>query len=102
LLLDSSWRRALKLSLHPVLASLEKRSLSGFVTAYPRVSKLYPMPSGGLASVEALYVARLLQGREDPSLLDGYYWKAKFMEMNRFLIKAIRAANLSGENTENL
>ena len=91
LLLDASWRRALKLSLHPALAGLEKRSLSGFVTAYPRVSKIYPMPLGGLASIEALYIARLIQGREDMTLLDGYYWKDKFLELNREMIAAIRS-----------
>ncbi len=88
LLLDASWRRAIKLAQLPALYSLEKRSLARFSTSYPRTSKLYSMPGAGLASVEALYAARLIQGREDISLLDHYYWKNPFLETNQALISA--------------
>ena len=49
-------------------------------TAYPRTSKLEPDPDTGLASVEALHVAKLLLGERDDSLLDGYHWKEAFIE----------------------
>lgn len=88
LLLDASWRRAIKLAQLPAIDALEKRSIGDFITSYPRVSKLYSMPGAGLASVEALYAARLIQGREDTSLLDYYYWKNPFLEINQALICA--------------
>ena len=57
------------------------RSLPDAVrTAYPRVSKMHKDPAAGLASVEALYLARKLLGDDDLSLLDGYYWKDAFLE----------------------
>jgi pre-rRNA-processing protein TSR3 len=44
------------------------------------VSKLVPDPLGGLASVEALFLARLLLGERDESLLEDYYWKTEFLK----------------------
>ena len=89
LILDGSWRRALYLSQKLAFWDrLEKRSIHGFTTAYPRKSKLYEMPQSGLASVEALYIARLIQGREDVSLLAHYYWRQQFLEINRDQIAA--------------
>ena len=38
-----------------------------------------PDPLGGLASVEALYLARLLLGQRDNSLLAEYYWREEFL-----------------------
>lgn len=86
LLLDASWKRAEKLGVQAVLQNLPKRSLHGFTTAYPRVSKLYQMPSIGLASVEALYIAYLIQGREDPALLEHYHWQGEFLHYNQAVI----------------
>ena len=79
LLLDSTWR------LLPVLEKAVQgdpvfRSLpGGLVTAYPRASKITPDPARGLASVEALYAARRLQGRSVEGLLDHYHWKDAFL-----------------------
>lgn len=79
LLLDSTWR---------LLPDLEKclrgnpirRSLPHFITtAYPRKSKITPDPDTGLASIEALYLAKHLLGDDDLSLLEGYYWKDLFL-----------------------
>lgn len=78
LLLDSTWR---------LLPQLEaclrgegvRRSLPEVETAYPRVSKVAKDPMGGLASVEALYLAHLLLGDPDVSLLDGYHWREEFL-----------------------
>lgn len=79
LLLDSTWRLlpALRacLSGTPLPRSLPA-SLS---TAYPRVSKIATDPVRGLASVEALFAARLLQGRPTDGLLDHYHWREPFL-----------------------
>ena len=79
LLLDSTWR---------LLPQLEaclrgegvRRTLPAVATAYPRVSKIAEDPHGGLASVEALYFAKLLLGERDDSLLNAYYWRETFIE----------------------
>lgn len=88
LLLDASWKRAFKVAMHPIFQNLPKRSLPGLKTSYPRVSRLYEMPHGGLASVEALFVARLIQGRADIDLLKHYYWKNQFLELNKDWIQS--------------
>ena len=79
LLLDSTWRLLPQLNAcltgEPVFRSLPE----GIPTAYPRVSKVSKDPLGGLASVEALYLAKRLLGDDDPSLLDDYYWKDAFL-----------------------
>jgi pre-rRNA-processing protein TSR3 len=79
LLLDSTWR---------LLPQLEaclygegvRRTLPVVPTAYPRVSKIAEDPHGGLASVEALYLAKLLLGERDDSLLSSYYWRESFLD----------------------
>jgi pre-rRNA-processing protein TSR3 len=83
LLLDSTWRW-----LPQLLACLDgvpvPRSIPGPLrTAYPRTSKVFTDPVAGLASIEALYVARALLGDEDPTLLDGYHWKDEFLQSLR-------------------
>jgi pre-rRNA-processing protein TSR3 len=79
LLLDSTWRwlPQLMACLHgePVRRSIP----GGLETAYPRTSKVFEDPAGGLASIEALYVARRLLGDEDASLLEGYHWREAFL-----------------------
>lgn len=79
LLLDSTWRLLPKLLRrldgNPVYRSLP----AGIRTAYPRVSKVSADPLGGLASVEALYLARKLLGDDDPSLLSDYHWRKEFL-----------------------
>ena len=87
LLLDSTWRWLSQLE-DCVVGEPTRRSIpSGLRTAYPRVSKVFDDPSGGLASIEALYVARKLLGEDDPALLDGYHWKDDFLQI-------VAAANL--------
>ncbi|MDR2981293.1 MAG: hypothetical protein LBV12_03495 [Puniceicoccales bacterium] len=79
LLLDSTWRLLPKL-LRRLDGAPVCRSLPANIrTAYPRVSKVSEDPMGGLASVEALYLARKMLGDDDVSLLDGYYWKDAFL-----------------------
>jgi pre-rRNA-processing protein TSR3 len=80
LLLDGSWRSAGDMTRD--FAHVPPRSLAGFVTAYPRVSKLGTDPDNGLASVEALYLAYHLLGRPTEGLLDHYHWAAEFLRAN--------------------
>ena len=80
LLLDGSWRWAA--SMTRAFLDVPPRSLSGFRTAYPRVSKHGTDPENGLASVEALYLAYHLLGRPTAGLLDHYRWAAEFLRLN--------------------
>ncbi|HEB51889.1 MAG TPA: hypothetical protein ENI87_01410 [bacterium] len=79
LLLDSTWRWLPQLQQCVVGQPLRRSIPGGLRTAYPRVSKLFADPTGGLASIEALYVARKLLGDDDPTLLDGYHWQQEFL-----------------------
>jgi pre-rRNA-processing protein TSR3 len=79
LLLDSTWRWLPQL-LRCVRGTPLLRSIPGDLrTAYPRISKVFDDPAAGLASIEALYVARRLLGDDDPSLLAGYHWREPFL-----------------------
>lgn len=79
LLLDSTWRLLPQL-MDRLDGEAIPRSLPGDVrTAYPRVSKISDDPTRGLASVEALYLAKRLLGEDDPTLLDHYYWREDFL-----------------------
>jgi pre-rRNA-processing protein TSR3 len=80
LLLDGSWRSAGSMTrdfLH-----VPPRSLASYKTAYPRVSKLGTDPDNGLASIEALYIAYRLLGRNTSGLLDHYRWASEFLKAN--------------------
>lgn len=79
LLLDSTWRLLpqIEVCLH---GEGVRRTLPAVQTAYPRVSKISDNPLGGLASVEALYLAKLMLGERDDTLLADYYWRALFLE----------------------
>lgn len=79
LLLDSTWRLLPQLEAC-LIGEGVRRTLPPVATAYPRVSKIDQDPHGGLASVEALYLAHLMLGERDDSLLDGYHWRDIFME----------------------
>lgn len=84
LIIDATWRYAAKMEKGvDQVIQLEKRSLpSGFKTAYPRRQEDCPNPSEGLASIEAIYLAYCLLGRDPSGLLDHYYWKDLFLESN--------------------
>ena len=79
ILLDSTWRLLPQLEACLSGAGV-RRSLPSVPTAYPRISKVMADPLGGLASVEALFFARLLLGQRDDSLLESYYWREAFLE----------------------
>jgi pre-rRNA-processing protein TSR3 len=82
LLLDASWRRAAVM--RQAFAHVPARSLTGFHTAYPRVSKRGTDPDQGLATVEALYIAYHLLGRATAGLLDHYRWRNEFLRLNEW------------------
>jgi pre-rRNA-processing protein TSR3 len=80
LLLDGSWRWADAMT--AAFAQVPPRSLSGYQTAYPRVSKLGTDPANGLASIEALYLAYHILGRPSEGLLEHYHWAKDFLVRN--------------------
>ncbi len=82
LLLDGSWRSASRMTRD--FEAVPPRSLHGWKTAYPRVSKQGTDPDNGLASIEALYIACHILGRPTEGLLDHYHWAAQFLELNGF------------------
>ena len=81
LLLDGSWRWADAMT--QAFLDVPPRSLSGWTTAYPRVSKQGTDPDNGLASVEALYIAYHILGRPTEGLLDHYHWREGFLRLNQ-------------------
>lgn len=80
LLLDGSWRSAGKMNRQ--FEAVPARSLTGWKTAYPRVSHLGTDPDNGLATVEALFVVCHILGRPTVGLLDHYHWKTEFLDLN--------------------
>ncbi|HTU23401.1 MAG TPA: DUF309 domain-containing protein [Gemmataceae bacterium] len=80
LLLDGSWRWAAAMTRD--FLDVPPRSLHGWLTAYPRVSKLGTDPDNGLASIEALFVAYHLLGRPTAGLLEHYHWAEEFLRVN--------------------
>jgi pre-rRNA-processing protein TSR3 len=80
LLLDGSWRWAGKMTREFI--DVPPRSLRGWRTAYPRVSRLGTDPANGLASVEALFAAYHILGRPTEGLLDHYRWAEEFLRAN--------------------
>ena len=85
LVLDGTWRWAEKMEAD--FADLPVRSLPAWETAYPRSSKVFEDPAGGLATIEAIYAAYTQLGRETDSLLDHYLWAEEFLAKNRERIK---------------
>lgn len=80
LILDGSWRWARRMVSD--FQHVPPRSLRGYRTAYPRVSKIFSDPAEGLASVEALYIAYRILGRPTDGLLDHYHWRKEFLQRN--------------------
>ncbi len=90
LLLDGSWRWAAAMARD--FQDVPPRSLHGWSTAYPRVSKLGTDPDNGLASIEALFVAYHLLGRPTAGLLDSYRWAEEFLRTNGLSVEPVRFA----------
>lgn len=79
-LIDGTWRHA-ALMLRSLKGPYEQRSLPPIQTAYPRKQEDCPDPTRGLATVEALYIAYTILGRDTSGLLDHYHWKEEFLCM---------------------
>ncbi|MBA3957167.1 MAG: hypothetical protein H0X51_02065 [Parachlamydiaceae bacterium] len=87
LIVDATWRYAKTMMESVTLVpGLIRRSIPDqYRTAYPRRQEDCPAPERGLASLEAIYVAYHLLGRDTTGLLEGYYWKDLFFERNKDL-----------------
>lgn len=87
ILIDATWRYALKmLKSLGELPEINYRSLPPhYRTAYPRRQDDCPDPERGLASIEAIYVAYHLMGRDLSGLLDHYHWREEFLLKNHFI-----------------
>ena len=81
LVLDGTWRHVQPME--RMFAAIPIRSLPPVVTAYPRASKVSEDPDGGLATIEAIYAAYRLLGRDTTGLLDHYHWATEFVESNQ-------------------
>ena len=79
-MLDGTWKLAQRMEASYL--QLPVRTLPAIRTAYPRTSKIFKDPSGGLASVEAVYAALRIMNRPVDGILDDYYWKSEFLELN--------------------
>jgi pre-rRNA-processing protein TSR3 len=80
-IIDGTWKLASLMQRQ--CPPMQARSLPNhFRTAYPRRQTECPDPEKGLASVEALYLAHMILKRPFAGLLDGYYWKQSFLELN--------------------
>lgn len=86
LILDATWRLAERMH-KAQFADVPVRSLPVWKTAYPRVSKNFDDPPDGLATIEAIYIAYTILGRETTGLLDHYYWKAQFLAANSAVVR---------------
>lgn len=93
LILDGTWRYAERMERE--YADVPARGLPPVVTAYPRVSKLFADPDTGLATIEAIYAAYVILGRDPVGLLDDYPWARAFLDRNRALFGAPSPATLA-------
>jgi pre-rRNA-processing protein TSR3 len=90
-LIDCTWKKV-----EPALQRVEKplprlvRIPDGFLTAYPRRNKKGEDPAGGLATVEALFIAAAFLGFWDESLLEKYYFGDAFLKENETLWRSFR------------
>lgn len=80
LVLDGTWKLAARME--PFYQEIPVRTLPPVKTAYPRVSKIHTDPSGGLATVEAVYAALRIMNRPVDGILDKYHWKNEFLKLN--------------------
>lgn len=82
-IVDATWRYAEKMvkAANAQQPNVEFRSIPDHHrTAYPRRQEDCFDPEKGLASIEAIYIAYQLLGREVTGLLDGYHWRDDFLK----------------------
>lgn len=103
LVIDGTWRLAERME--KKYARLPVRSLPPCQTAYPRVSKVFDDPAAGLATIEAIYLAYHLLGRDTSTLLGHYRWRDEFVKKNSELLKPVSpspSAKISGDSCSQL
>ena len=87
IVLDASWARVRPLSQRLRIApqaTVERRALpTSLVTAYPRTSKIHEDPTGGLATVEAVFAVTVLLGEPRLEILEAYRWAREFLACNK-------------------
>ncbi len=83
LVLDGTWKLVDRLA--PKVNEVPTRRLPLIQTAYPRTSKVSTDPEGGLATIEAVYAALRILGRDVTGLLDRYHWADEFLQLNEDL-----------------
>lgn len=83
-LIDCTWKKVGG-ALQRIEGSLPTlvRIPGGFTTAYPRKNKEGKDPDGGLATIEALFIAAAFLGTWDETLLDKFHFKEKFLADNK-------------------
>lgn len=84
-MVDATWRYAevMMKQIERDVAACQPRTLPAhFKTAYPRRQDDCSDPERGLASVEAIYLAYHLMGRDTEGILDGYHWRDQFLHNN--------------------
>lgn len=90
LILDGTWRYAEKMEKYVlsrqnfIFRSIPRE----WKTAYPRKQDDCPLPDQGLASVEAIFAAYHILGQDTTGILDHYYWKDEFLQVNKDLISS--------------
>ncbi len=84
--IDATWRYAQKMLQHmDLMSNLGRRSIPPhYRTAYPRRQSDCPDPERGLASLEAIFVAYHIMGRDSSTLLNDYHWRDLFYKVNDF------------------
>lgn len=86
LLIDGTWNHAAKM-ISSLPKNIPSRSLPpNLITAYPRKQTGCIDPHRGLASIEALFAAYCILGKNLEGLLEGYYWKDLFIQKNRDIL----------------
>ncbi len=86
--IDANWVKVPRIirSLRPREPLIGRSLPSEIQTAYPRRSKLFRDPPEGLATVEAIAAALAILGESDSTLLEGYPWAERFLELNPGLL----------------
>jgi len=83
-IIDGTWNYAKKMLNSLDQKAFIKRSLPHHIkTAYPRKQTGCSDPERGLASIEAVFTAFFILGKDTKGLLDNYYWKEAFLEKNK-------------------
>ncbi len=87
-LIDCNWKKVAG-TLQKVVRPLPRlvRIPEGFATAYPRKNAEGKDPDGGLATIEALFIAAAFLGTWDETLLDKYHFQKEFLALNEALWK---------------